>query len=228
MNDIILESRGLCKVFKDAGAPVEVFKNLDLQIRKGECVAIVGRSGSGKSTLLQLLGGLELPTTGSVLLKGKDYRKIKEKKRSRERNESLGFIYQFHHLLPEFTALENVCMPLLLGSLSLREAQQRAKLLLHKVGLASRVMHKVTQLSGGERQRVAICRALVTQPDCVLGDEPTGNLDGQTADQVFDSMLELNRELNTSLIIVTHDESLAQRMDKVLHLQEGKLEIVDR
>jgi len=223
MSDLILESRALAKVFKDAGAPVQVFKHIDLQIRKGERVAIIGRSGVGKSTLLQLLGGLDLPTAGEVFLKGKPYKKMNEKQRSRVRNESLGFIYQFHHLLAEFTALENVCMPLLLRNLSVADAQQRASALLEKVGLAERLRHKVAQLSGGERQRVAICRALVTEPDCVLADEPTGNLDGDTANQVFDSILQLNQELQTSLVIVTHDEALAARMDRVLHLRDGKL-----
>ena len=223
MNEIVLESQGLCKIFKDAGKILPVFKDINLQIHQGECIAIIGRSGVGKSTLLQLLGGLELPTAGQVLLNGVDYKKTNEKQRSRLRNESLGFIYQFHHLLPEFTALENVCLPLLLGKLKISVIRQRATILLEKIGLAARLSHKVAQLSGGERQRVAICRALVTEPDCVLADEPTGNLDSDTANQVFESMLQLNHQSKTSLVIVTHDEALAARMDRVLHLQDGKL-----
>ncbi len=225
MNDIVLESKGLCKIFKEANKPIKVFTDINLQVLKGEAIAIVGRSGSGKSTLLQLLGGLDLPTEGSVFLQGQDYKKLNEKQRSRMRNESLGFIYQFHHLLPEFTAVENVCMPLLLQRMSIAKAQKRAKRLLDKVGLQARFTHKIAQLSGGERQRVAICRALVTEPACVLADEPTGNLDGQTADQVFNLMLQLNQELQTSLVIVTHDIALAQRMEKVMHLQAGKLQL---
>ena len=225
MSNIVLESKGLCKIFKKASVPVKVFTDIDLQIRQGEAIAIVGRSGSGKSTLLQLLGGLDLPTQGEIFLNGHDYKKLNEKQRSRMRNESLGFIYQFHHLLPEFTALENVCMPLLMQRVGLGKAEQRAKQLLKRVGLEARFTHKVAQLSGGERQRVAICRALVTEPQCVLADEPTGNLDGQTAEQVFNLMLLLNQELKTSLVIVTHDINLAQRMEKMMHLQDGRLQL---
>ena len=225
MSNIILQSKALCKVFKEASSPIKVFADINLQIKSGEAIAIVGRSGSGKSTLLQLLGGLDLPTQGQILLNGVDYKKLNEKQRSKVRNESLGFIYQFHHLLPEFTALENVCMPLLLQRISVVAAEKRAKQLLSRVGLAARFTHKVAQLSGGERQRVAICRALVTEPDCILADEPTGNLDGQTAEQVFNLMLQLNRELKTSLVIVTHDSSLAQQMEKVMHLQDGSLQL---
>ena len=223
MNRPVLECRALYKVFTDAAEPITVFRNVNLQIAAGERVAIIGRSGAGKSTLLQLLGGLDLPTAGEVLLKGENYKNCKEKQRCTLRNKSLGFIYQLHHLLPEFTAWENVCMPLMLGGLRIKVAQRHALMLLNKAGLAKRLHHKVAQLSGGERQRVAICRALVTRPDCVLADEPTGNLDRQTATQVFAMMLQLNRELNTSLVIVTHDHSLTAQMDRVLHLRENGL-----
>lgn len=223
MSDIILETRKLSKVFKDAGESVQVFNDLDFQIKQGECVAIVGRSGSGKSSLLHLLGGLDKPTLGEVLLNNVSYKDLNENEKSKVRNQSLGFIYQFHHLLPEFTALENVCIPLLLRNLSVAEAKAQAETLLNKVGLESRLTHKVAQLSGGERQRVAIVRALITNPLCVLGDEPTGNLDGQTADHVFETMLNLNRELGTSLVLVTHDKALADRMDKTYLLENGKL-----
>lgn len=226
MNKPVLECRALGKVFNDAGAPVIVFHDVNLQIATGECIAIIGRSGTGKSTLLQLLGGLNLPTSGEVLLKGKNYQNYNEKQRCKVRNESLGFIYQSHHLLAEFTTWENVCMPLMLRGLRIAAARRQAHALLEKVGLAARLHHRVAQLSGGERQRVAICRALVTCPDCVLADEPTGNLDQQTAKQVLTIMLQLNRELNTSLIIVTHDSDLTSQMDRVLHLQENGL-IVD-
>ena len=223
-NPVVLEAIKLSKTFSDAGRTIEIFNELDLKIARGERVAIMGRSGAGKSTLLHLLGGLDLPTSGGVELAGKDFKKLNEKQRSKLRNESLGFIYQFHHLLPEFTALENVCMPLLLGNHSVSAAEKKAKAILEKVALGERLEHKLAQLSGGERQRVAIARALVTQPLCMLGDEPTGNLDAQTAEQVFSMMLDLNKELGTSLVIVTHDQVLANRMDRVLLLNNGKLE----
>jgi lipoprotein-releasing system ATP-binding protein len=224
-NSVVLEAIKLSKTFSDAGRTIEIFKELDLKIEHGERVAIMGRSGAGKSTLLHLLGGLDLPTSGSVELAGKNFKKLNEKQRSKLRNKSLGFIYQFHHLLPEFTSLENVCIPLLFGNHSVRDATKKATAILEKVALRERLEHKVAQLSGGERQRVAIARALVTQPLCMLGDEPTGNLDAQTAEQVFSMMLNLNKELGISLVIVTHDQALANRMDRVLLLNNGKLEI---
>lgn len=221
---IVLQAVKLSKSFSEANRKLQIFDNLDLTIEQGERVAIMGRSGAGKSTLLHLLGGLDQPSAGSVLIAGKDFKKLNEKQRSKLRNESLGFIYQFHHLLPEFTALENVCIPLLLGNDSISSAQAKARAILERVGLGERLEHKVAQLSGGERQRVAIARAIVTKPLCVLGDEPTGNLDTQTAEQVFSMLLELNREMGTSLVIVTHDPGLAKRMDRVLQLNNGKLE----
>jgi lipoprotein-releasing system ATP-binding protein len=223
MSDIVLQCTGLSKVFHDAGKPVHVFNNINFEVKKGESVAIIGRSGAGKSTFLQLMGGLDLPTSGDLFINGSNYRKLNEKQRSRTRNECLGFIYQFHHLLPEFTALENVAMPLLLGKANVKEAEARAMVLLEQVGLGHRVKHKVGQLSGGERQRIAIARALVNHPLCVLADEPTGNLDSQTAESVFETMLELNRTFETSLVIVTHDQALARRMDRVLTLENGML-----
>lgn len=227
MSELVLQCQGLGKVFKEAGKPVEVFCDINLDVAKGEAIAIVGRSGTGKSTLLHLLGGLDKPTSGAVCINGKDFKKLDEKQSSKLRNKSLGFIYQFHHLLPEFTALENVCVPLLMANVTVKDAEVRAERILTKVGLAERLQHKVAQLSGGERQRVAIARALVTNPDCVLADEPTGNLDGQTADTVFDIMLKLNKEMRTSLVIVTHDEALAARMDKIYELREGTLYLRD-
>jgi lipoprotein-releasing system ATP-binding protein len=223
-NPVVLEAVKLSKTFSDAGRTIHIFNDLDLKIERGERVAIMGRSGAGKSTLLHLLGGLDNPTAGTVYLAGKEIKKLNEKQRSKLRNESLGFIYQFHHLLPEFTALENVCIPLLLGNHSISAAEQKARCILEKVSLRERLEHKVAQLSGGERQRVAIARALVTQPLCMLGDEPTGNLDAETAEHVFSMMLDLNKELGTSLVIVTHDPVLAKRMDRVLLLNNGKLE----
>jgi lipoprotein-releasing system ATP-binding protein len=219
----VLECINVGKTFEDADHKITIFSDLNLTIKGGECVGIIGRSGAGKSTLLHLLGGLDMPTCGEIILNGETYRKLNEKQKSRLRNKYLGFIYQFHHLLPEFTALENACMPLLLSDLSIAQAQERAIKLLSHVGLKDRLQHKVGQLSGGERQRVAIVRALITAPTCVLADEPTGNLDGQTAEYVFETMLDLNREQGTSLVIVTHDEDLAARMDRVLVLEDGKL-----
>ena len=221
--ELILVCRNVHKVFKDADHTVEVFSGVELDVKPGESIGIIGRSGAGKSTLLHLLGGLEEPTSGEIILNGLSYQKLNEKQRSILRNKSLGFIYQFHHLLPEFTAVENACMPLLIGKMDIEQAKARAIKLLTQVGLGQRLEHKVAQLSGGERQRVAIVRALITKPACVLADEPTGNLDTQTANTVFEIMLELNRELGTSLIIVTHDEELAARMDRVLLLEDGKL-----
>ncbi len=223
MSDSILKSHQLHKVYIDGSAKVNVLKDINLSIAKGDRMAIIGPSGSGKSTLLHLLGGLDQPSKGTVSIHDTNWQKINEKQRCQLRNQNLGFVYQFHHLLPEFTALENVAMPLLLSGMTIADAQQKAGKILDQVGLKSRVQHKPAQLSGGERQRVAIARALVHQPQCVLADEPTGNLDQSTAHKVFDLMLDLNKKMNTALVIVTHDVQLANRMDRVLELHEGTL-----
>lgn len=223
MSDVILSSTKLYKTYHDGTSNVEVLRGINFTVARGERVAIIGPSGSGKSTLLHLLGGLDTPTRGEVAIKDVNWQKINEKKRCQLRNQALGFIYQFHHLLPEFTALENVSMPLLLANASVNTAQEKASKILDAVGLGARKEHKPAQLSGGERQRVAIARALVHQPYCVLADEPTGNLDQATAAKVFDLMLELNKKMNTALVIVTHDQQLARRMDRVLILSDGVL-----
>lgn len=223
MNDIVLTCRNLSKSFTDIGETVEVLKDVNLSIRRGEQVAILGSSGSGKSTLLHLLGGLERPTSGEILIDGKNIDRLSESSRGKLRNQTLGFIYQFHHLMSEFTALENVSMPLLIRGESPQTAAQKARDILERVGLGARVRHKPGELSGGERQRTAIARALVTRPLCVLADEPTGNLDPRTANGVYEQMLGLNKEMQTSFVVVTHDHELARRMDRVLQIEGGVL-----
>ncbi len=222
-DEFVIQCQGLSKSFNETGVTVSVLDDIEFNVVKGERIAIVGASGSGKSTLLHLLGGLDEPSAGQVIIKGENLSTLSEAKKSHFRNKNLGFIYQFHHLLPEFSALENVAMPLLIGGVAVDEARQKAQEILSQVGLKDRVKHKPGELSGGERQRAAIARAIVTRPSCVLADEPTGNLDGKTADHVYSMMLELNQSLNTSFVVVTHDESLAAKMDRVLRLEAGKL-----
>lgn len=220
-NSVILQAKQLTKHYSQGDLDVEALKGINLAIYQGQRVAIMGASGSGKSTLLHLLAGLEQPSSGSVILDGIDLNKVSEAKLSKLRNQSLGFIYQFHHLLGEFTLLENVAMPLLIGGHSIKQVKKQAQQLLQRVGLDHRVMHKPGELSGGERQRAAVARALINKPKCILADEPTGNLDSKTAEQVYQLMLALNQEMQVSFIIVTHDLQLAKKMDTVLVMEDG-------
>lgn len=223
MTEVVLECRKLSKEYAVGPQSLRVLNEVDLLLRAGERVAIVGSSGSGKTTLLNMLGGLDTPSHGEVWLAGRQMSALKESERGRMRNSELGFVYQFHHLLAEFTALENVCMPLLIGATPVREARERGMAMLERVGLAARATHKPAELSGGERQRVAIARALINEPACVLLDEPTGNLDHHTARSVQQLILELSQRLQTAFLVVTHDLALAAQMDRALTLDEGRL-----
>ena len=222
-SEYVLRAHRVAKTYAEGGLRTEVLTDASFELKRGETMAIVGASGTGKSTLLHILGGLDTLSSGEVEVDGRQLSKLSDAERGRVRNRSLGFVYQFHHLLPEFTALENVCMPLLIRGTAIGEAQKQATMLLERVGLAERIHHKPAELSGGERQRCAVARALVTRPACVLGDEPTGNLDEGNAAQVYALMLELNREIGTSFILVTHDHRLAARMDRTLVLHGGVL-----
>lgn len=224
-NDIVLECQEISKEYVDGATCLKILTGVNLTVKRGEQLAIMGRSGSGKTTLLQLLGTLDIPTKGKIFINGENINTLSESERGRVRNQSLGFIYQFHHLLPEFSALENVAMPLLIGNIQPKEAIRRSKELLELVGLKDRLQHRPSELSGGERQRVAIARALVNEPDCVLADEPTGNLDDETAAQVFSIMQDLNKKLKTSIIVVTHDPNIAAKLDRTLTLHGGQFAV---
>ncbi|MGA2655783.1 MAG: lipoprotein-releasing ABC transporter ATP-binding protein LolD [Gammaproteobacteria bacterium] len=223
MSNIVLRAENIVQQFDEAGHILEILGGVSLSVKSGERVAIVGKSGSGKSTLMHLLGGLDKPVSGEVFINDKPIYTLSEKNRCLLRNQSLGFVYQFHHLLPEFTAIENVAMPLLIRKESFKIAMKEAEIILKQMGLGERLDHKPAQLSGGERQRTAIARALVTRPSCVLADEPTGNLDTQTAQKIFELMQSLNKELNISFVVVTHDENYAKSMDRILRLENGQL-----
>lgn len=225
MSDVVIQAAGLSKVFREGANQLTIFSGIDFRLQEGEAVAIVGSSGAGKTTLLNLLGGLDKPTEGEVLICGESIHRLNERKKARLRNQHLGFVYQFHHLLPEFTALENVAMPLLMGGKNTRDAKQAASRVLTLVGLKDRLSHKPPQLSGGERQRVAIARAIVAEPRCVLMDEPTGNLDENTAESVQELIMKLRDELKTAFVIVTHHSGLAERMDRQWMLEHGSLHV---
>ena len=227
-NTPLLYTENLCKHYKDGQLSIEVFRDLNFSIRRNESVAIIGASGSGKSTLLHLLGGLDKPTSGKIILDGKNIHTLGQNALSTFRNQKLGFVYQFHHLLPEFSTLENVMMPLLIGKTPKSTAMQKARLMLNKVGLGERAEHRPAELSGGERQRAAIARALVAEPACILADEPTGNLDRKNAQKVLELMLQLKEEHQTSLIVVTHDEVLAEKFDRQMIMSESGLTPVTR
>ncbi len=224
-SDVLLCNK-VAKRFQDGKNVTEVFSEINLEVKIGEQIAIVGASGAGKSTLLHILGGLDQPTEGEVFIEGQNIHALNEKDRSHLRNRTLGFVYQFHHLLPEFSVLENVAMPLLIRGVSVEEAEHSAVDILAKVGLDHRLEHRLAELSGGERQRTAIARALVTKPKCILADEPTGNLDFRTAEKVYENFLDLNQQFSTSIIVVTHDHKLASRMHRILELRNGVLEVV--
>ena len=223
VDDVVLRADKVAKTYQEGKLRTEVLRDVSIAVRRGETVAIIGASGTGKSTLLHILGGLDAPTSGEVIVEGQTMSRLSDRARGELRNSSLGFVYQFHHLLPEFSAVENVCMPLLIRGTAIGEARDRAIALLGRVGLGERLEHKPGELSGGERQRCAVARALVARPACVLGDEPTGNLDEKNAAQVYELMLELNREIGTALVLVTHDHRLAARADRILELSGGKL-----
>ena len=223
--EAVIQCQNVGKTYDDGSLKVEVLRNIDFQVASGEGIGIIGASGSGKSTLLHILGGLDKPTSGEVKIQGQGLNSLSQVAIGQLRNRHLGFVYQFHHLLPEFSALDNVMMPLLVARKSRAEAQAAAAEILEKVGLGSRMTHRPSELSGGERQRAAIARALVTKPDCLLADEPTGNLDRKNATHALEMMLELKRELGTALIVVTHDEQLAKRFDRVLTMDDGCLRV---
>ena len=227
VNQAVVRCVGVGKTYAEGKLKVEVLRGVDLAIASGERVAIVGSSGAGKSSLLQLMGGLDVPSVGEVWVDGRDLARLSETARGLLRNQSIGFVYQFHHLLGEFSALENVAMPLLIRGASVSEARERAQAILDRVGLGKRLEHKPGELSGGERQRTALARALVTRPKVVLADEPTGNLDSRNAGAMFDLLMELNAEQGTALVVVTHDLSLAARMDRVLHMRDGAIVVAD-